>query len=196
MLTALRETDLDSLGLWVVPLKQTALAMADYSGLAAFNILIIDDNAQMRTIVGTVLAAAGVRNLHYAQDGRQGLELLAQRAIDVVFVDLEMPVMNGLAFIQAARGLAGPRRRTPIIMLTGHCDGPSVVRARDYGVDEFLGKPVTAKSILSRLEAVIFRPRSFVVAPGYVGPDRRRRALAGYSGPRRRQTDLAPVLEL
>lgn len=170
--------------------------MADGSGLAAFHILVIDDNAQMRTIIGTVLAAAGVRNLHYAQDGRGGLEVLSRRPIDVVYVDLEMPVMNGLAFIKAARALEGPKRRTPIIMLTGHSDTPSVLCARDFGVDEFLGKPVTAKSILSRLEAVIFRPRSFVIAQRYTGPDRRRRTVATYAGPRRRVADMADVLEL
>ena len=170
--------------------------MAETSGLSAFSILIIDDNAQMRSIIGTVLSAAGVRSLHYAQDGRAGLEMLARCEIDLVYVDLEMPVMNGLDFIKAARALPDAKRRTPIIMLTGHCDGPSVLRARDNGVDEFLGKPVTARSILSRLEAVIFRPRSFVIAPLYVGPDRRRRMLADYAGTKRRKTDFVEVLEL
>ena len=166
------------------------------TGLSAFHILVIDDNAQMRSIIGTVLAAAGVRNLYYAQDGRDGLGVLVDRAIDVVYVDLEMPVMNGLAFIKAARALGGAKARTPIIMLTGHSDTPSVIQARDNGVDEFLGKPVTAKSILSRLEAVIFRPRLFVLAPTYVGPDRRRRSLPDYRGPKRRHSDAGAFLEL
>ena len=170
--------------------------MTPASGLSAFHILIIDDNAQMRTIIGTVLSAAGVRHLYYAQDGRDGLDVLAQRPIDVVYVDLEMPVMNGLAFIKAARGLDAAKRQTPLIMLTGHSDTPSVLRARDNGVNEFLGKPVTAKSILSRLEAVIFRPRNFVLAQSYVGPDRRRRALPTYAGPKRRRTDVGAFLEL
>ena len=166
------------------------------TGLSAFNILVIDDNPQMRSIIGTVLGAAGVRNLYYAQDGRDGLASLSANPIDVVYVDLEMPVMNGLAFLQAARRLPSPKNMTPLIMLTGHCDTPSVLRARDIGVNEFLGKPVTARSILARLEAVIFRPRSFVLAPRYIGPDRRRRSLPNYAGPMRRRTDHGAFLEL
>jgi DNA-binding response OmpR family regulator len=166
------------------------------SGLGALRVLIIDDNAQMRTIIGTVLAAAGVRNLHYAQDGRDGLITLTNHQIDIVYVDLEMPVMNGLKFIKAARDLDGDKGQVPIIMLTGHCDTPSVLRARDNGVSEFLGKPVTARSILSRLEAVIYRPRAFVITKFYRGPDRRRRALPGYHGPKRRNSDVGAFLEL
>ncbi len=150
----------------------------------------------MRTIIGTVLAAAGVRNLHYAQDGRDGLITLTNHQIDIVYVDLEMPVMNGLKFIKAARDLDGDKGQVPIIMLTGHCDTPSVLRARDNGVSEFLGKPVTARSILSRLEAVIYRPRAFVITKFYRGPDRRRRALPGYHGPKRRNSDVGAFLEL
>ena len=166
------------------------------TGLGAFNILVIDDNAQMRSIMGTGLAASGVRNLYYAQDGRDGLSSLSTYTIDVVYVDLEMPVMNGLAFLQAARRMPSPKNMTPIIMLTGHCDTPSVLRARDTGVNEFLGKPVTARSILARLEAVIFRPRSFVLAPRYTGPDRRRRSQPNYAGPKRRSSDHGAFLEL
>ena len=166
------------------------------TGLSAFHILVIDDNAQMRSIIGTVLAAAGVRNLYYAQDGRDGLAALAARPIDVVYVDLEMPVMNGLTFIKAARALGGAKAQTPIIMLTGHSDTSSVFEARDNGVNEFLGKPVTAKSILMRLEAVIFRPRTFVLAQHYIGPDRRRRSLPDRHGPKRRHSDVGAFLEL
>ena len=67
-------------------------------GLAAQRILVIDDNAQMRTIIGTVLAAAGVGSLHYAPDGATGLRALMDRNIDIVFCDYEMPRMNGLQF--------------------------------------------------------------------------------------------------
>lgn len=159
-------------------------------GLSALQILVIDDNPQMRAVVGAVLRAAGVGQVVYASDGRRGLDALQSHPIDVVYVDLEMPVMNGLQFIAAARALPPPLRYVPIVMLTGHSFGPSVLEARDAGMSEFLAKPVTARSILLRLEQVIFRPRPFVVAPRYVGPDRRRRS-AGYAGPLRRRADQA-----
>ena len=166
------------------------------AGLAALDLLVVDDNAQMRTIVGTVLAAAGARRLHYAPDGRRGLDIVKHGLIDVIFVDYEMPVMNGLEFLSGVRGLESQMRFTPIIMLTGHSDLKRITAARDRGVNEFLGKPVTAKSILTRLETVILKPRPFVSAPRYFGPDRRRKTLDSYVGPRRRASDAHAVLEL
>ena len=164
-------------------------------GLGALRILVVDDNEQMRTIIGTVLAAAGVGRLFYATDGRHGLDQLMHDPVDVAYVDYEMPTMNGLDFISRARALPGETRYLPIIMLTGHSDLPRLNAARDRGVNEFLAKPVTARNILLRLEAVIMRPRPYVQAPDFFGPDRRRRQSPDYRGPRRRASD-EDVLEL
>jgi two-component system chemotaxis response regulator CheY len=165
-------------------------------GLGALRILVVDDNEQMRTIIGTVLAAAGVNRLFYATDGRHALDLLPHQQIDVAYVDYEMPVMNGLDFISRVRALPGDNRYLPIIMLTGHSDLPRLNAARDRGVNEFLAKPVTARNILLRLESVIMRPRPYIAASDFFGPDRRRRPQAGYAGPLRRAIDQAGVLEL
>ena len=106
-----------------------------------------------------------------------------------------MPTMNGLDFIARVRAQGGEDRLTPIIMLTGHSDMLRLSAARDRGVNEFLAKPVTARNILLRLEAVIMRPRPYVQAPDFFGPDRRRRQSPDYRGPRRRASD-EDVLEL
>jgi CheY-like chemotaxis protein len=166
------------------------------AGLAALELLVVDDNAQMRTIVGAVLAAAGVRRLRYAPDGRKGLEAVKEGGIDIAFVDFEMPTMNGLEFLAAVRALKTPERFMPIIMLTGHSDLKRITAARDGGVNEFLSKPVTARSILARLSTVILKPRPFVSATGYFGPDRRRKAQPDHGGLRRRASDTTMVLEL
>ena len=166
------------------------------SGLAALRVLVVDDSAQMRTIIGTVLAAVGIRNLHYAGDGRQGLDVISRVSIDLVYVDYEMPVMNGLDFISRVRSLDSRDQYMPIIMVTGHSDLLRLNTARDRGVTEFLRKPVTTISILSRLDEVILRPRPFVRTPSFFGPDRRRRRLEDYDGPMRRTSDVSAVLEL
>ena len=159
------------------------------AGLGALRILVIDDSREMCTIVGTVLAAAGVGHLHYAQDGRRALEVMGAHAVDVAYVDQEMPVMNGLEFIAAVRRMDTSARYMPLIMLTGHADVRHVNAARDAGVTEFLCKPVTARAILARLNAVIMQPRPFVMAESYFGPDRRRMRAADYNGPLRRAAD-------
>ena len=150
---------------------------------------MIDDNAQMRSIVGTVLRAAGVGGIHYAPTGFHGLEVLSQREIDVCYVDYEMPQMNGLEFISAVRSVGSTCQYMPIIMLTGHSDTSRLHEARDRGVTEFLCKPVTANALLKRLEAVIAHPRPFIDCGTYFGPDRRRRSDDAYAGPRRRASD-------
>ena len=167
--------------------------MAD--GLSAISVLVVDDNRQMRTIIGTVLTAAGVGKVYYAPDGKEALKLLSSTVIDIAYVDYEMPHMNGLDFISAVRTSDGPVRYLPIIMVTGYSDLFRLNSALNRGVNEFLGKPVTAKNILARLDAVIQRPRPFVHAEAYIGPDRRRRRNPHYRGPRRRMSDKAMVLK-
>src|SRR6201996_6115927 len=77
----------------------------------------------------------------------------------------------------------------PIVMMTGHSEKSRVVKARDAGVTEFVAKPLTAKSVLERLRAVIYPPRPFVRSATYFGPDRRRRDDPHFQGPWRRAGD-------
>ena len=159
-------------------------------GLEALRLLVVDDNAQMRSIIGAVLTGAGVRHLHFAPHGVLGLEALSVYRPDVIYVDYEMPVMNGLEFVAAVRGRETDDRYIPIIMVTGHSDLVRLNRARDLGVTEFVAKPVSAKTLLNRLHAVITNPRPFIYVEGFFGPDRRRIAKKSYAGPLRRQTDV------
>lgn len=163
----------------------------------SLRILVADDNRQMRTIIGCVLTAVGVGKVHFAEDGKQALEIVQNHPVDIVFVDYEMPVMDGIEFIAATRRLSSEARFMPLIMVTGHSFGPSILAARDAGVNELLTKPVTAQSILQRLEAVIAHPRNFVRAPTFVGPDRRRKLNPHFAGLQRRRSDKPrDVIEL
>lgn len=164
--------------------------------LSRLNILVVDDNAQMRTIIGTVLTGVGVGQLHYAQDGWHALQVMHHTSIDVAYVDHEMPGMSGLDFLSMVRTRETDERFLPVIMVTGHSEMSRLIEARDRGVTEFLRKPVTVGSILARLESVILRPRLFVKSASYFGPDRRRRQASDYGGPRRRASDRTVALEL
>ena len=160
------------------------------SSLQALQVLLVDDNQHMRTITSAVLQSAGVRSVREAADGGAALEVLRQHAVDVAIVDFNMFPLDGVEFTRLVRNSpdsANPY--LPIIMMTGHSEKSRVHEARDAGVTEFIVKPITAKAVLDRIQAVIFRPRAFVKTDGYFGPDRRRSAGTNYKGPMRRAGD-------
>ena len=162
------------------------------SSLQALQVLLVDDNQHMRAITSAVLQSAGVRKVREAADGAAGLEVLRQQSIDLAIVDFNMFPLDGVEFTRLVRNspdTANPY--LPIIMMTGHSEKSRVYEARDAGVTEFVVKPITAKAILDRIQAVIFKPRPFVKTDGFFGPDRRRTSASNYKGPMRRGTDQA-----
>jgi len=94
---------------------------------------------------------------------------------DVVIVDWQMPGLDGASFVRMVRSPdTFPFPDVPIIMLTGHGERSRVVEAVQVGVNEFLLKPVSSKSLQSRLLSVLTKPRPIVQSGGYYGPVPRR----------------------
>jgi DNA-binding response OmpR family regulator len=163
--------------------------MAEYN-LERLNFLIVDDNKHMRALVTSILHALGVKNCIDASDGADAFKELRHFPADIIICDWNMDPLDGLDFTRLVRtGKDSPNPFVPIIMLTGHTEMNRVVEARDAGVNEFLAKPISAKGLYSRVRSIIERPRPFVRAGLYFGPDRRRRANPSYMGPERRKED-------
>ncbi len=140
--------------------------------------LIVDDNAFMRTIIRRVLSALHAEQVREAGDGEDALQIMQAFVPDIVILDWEMKPMDGLAFTRKVRlSKDSPNVFTPIIMVSGHSERGRVVAARDAGVNEFVVKPISAKSLFDRIQAVIERPRPFVRMKSYFGPDRRRKTV-------------------
>lgn len=162
------------------------------AGLNSLRVLIVDDNQHMRAIVTTVLAGVGIRDVREVRDGADGLNALREWQADVAIVDFLMSPIDGVEFTRMVRNAPDSKNPyLPIVMMTGHAEKARVVEARDAGVTEFIAKPLTAKSVLDRLQVVIYHPRTFVRSDSYFGPDRRRQDLPAYGGPRRRASDFA-----
>ncbi|MGZ9100249.1 MAG: response regulator [Brevundimonas sp.] len=160
------------------------------ASLQSLQVLLVDDNQHMRAITSAVLQSAGVTKLREASDGAAALEMLRNHAVDLVIVDFNMFPLDGVEFTRLVRNSPDTTNPyLPIIMMTGHSEKARVYEARDAGVTEFVVKPITAKAILDRIQAVIFRPRPFVKTDGYFGPDRRRTTASNYRGPLRRRSD-------
>lgn len=153
-------------------------------------ILVVDDNHHMRTILLEVLRAIGVRDVYEAANGAEALQAMRTRPVDVVLTDLAMEPIDGIEFVRLLRNAPdSPNQMIPVIMVTGHSTERRVKEARDAGVNEFLGKPVTARGVLERIHEVVDHARAYVRCDDYFGPDRRRKDEHGYAGPRRRASD-------
>ncbi len=162
--------------------------------LRALTILLVDDNANMRKVVGAILKAAGVRKIFEAEDGLTALKIFQAQEIDIIFTDLMMHPVDGLAFIRWIRtSTASPNPYVSIIMMTGHATQRSLNDARMAGVTEFLAKPLTARGVMHRINEIINNPRPFVRATEYFGPCRRRRIDHDFQGVERRG---APQVEI
>ncbi|MFC5372454.1 response regulator [Brevundimonas faecalis] len=160
------------------------------SALQSLDILLADDNPNMRAIVCAMLKSIGVTRVREVDDGEAALKALAERPADMAIVDFKMAPMDGVAFTRAVRNAPdSPNPYLPIIMMTGHSDRRRVTEARDAGVTEFITKPVDPQALLGRVQAVILRPRSFIRSATYFGPDRRRTRTEAYAGPYRRSSD-------
>lgn len=154
------------------------------------SVLIVDDNAHMRSMLLQVVKSTGIERIYFASDGAEALKTLREHGVDILITDMAMEPMDGIELVKRIRKTQdGPNRMIPVLMITGHMTLARIQEARDAGVNEFVAKPITVKTVLGRLEAIIERPRDFIDAPGYFGPDRRRRKDPAYTGPRRRRGD-------
>lgn len=159
---------------------------------ASLNVLIVDDHAFTRLLIKEVLIQMGFKtaNIHEAEDGGAGIRIVGERKIDLIFCDWQMQPMDGLTFM---RTLRDPQKNAnpylPVIFCSAFTERELIEHARDSGVTEIMTKPITAKAIEARVASVLNKPRDFVEAERYFGPDRRRRRMLDDDIPEdRRQT--------
>ena len=112
--------------------------------------LVIDDSRAVRMIVGNILREQGYE-VHEAAHGQDGLQKLEENPeITLVLVDWNMPVMDGLEFIQAVRRVPtwDPIR---LVMVTTETESEQVQRAMTAGANEYVMKPFTAEVLVAKL---------------------------------------------
>jgi len=115
---------------------------------APLSILLAEDNATNQLVFSKLTQGLNAR-ITIAANGREALDHAARTTFDVVFMDMRMPEMDGLAATRAIRALGGPWSSIPIIALTANAFAEDVKACRDAGMDEFLAKPLR-KGILLR----------------------------------------------
>jgi two-component system, chemotaxis family, chemotaxis protein CheY len=151
--------------------------------------MVVDDNTYMRRIIRALLHGFGAREVLEAEDGAMGIEMFMSQQPDVVILDWEMPILDGIEVTKMIRQPStGTNPHVPIIMVSGHTEKRRIIEARDAGITEFLAKPVSSKALYDRVLAVVAHPRPFIKTATFFGPDRRRTSSVSHVGPERRKT--------
>jgi DNA-binding response OmpR family regulator len=110
-------------------------------------LLVVDDNKGVLEFLILLLSKHGYTTIG-ASSGRECLEVLSQRSVDLIISDVMMPAMNGLQLCQELKGVAP---LTPVILLTARDDMATRAAAMDLGVSEFVTKPVNNHDLLDRV---------------------------------------------
>jgi DNA-binding NtrC family response regulator len=111
-------------------------------------VLIADDEVDYAHSIARVLRRRGF-SVTIAHDGREALDRLAESAFDVILLDLRMPGMDGLATLAALRERDA---RTPVLLVSGQADLPSVTAALQSGAADFLAKPCAVEDLVAAIE--------------------------------------------
>lgn len=115
-------------------------------------ILTVDDSRMMREMLLMVLNGAGF-NVVQAEDGQEGLSVLADAAPDVIITDINMPKLDGYGFIEGVR--ADERyRAVPILVLSTESSAEKKGRARDAGATGWIVKPFQAETLIEVVRRV------------------------------------------
>lgn len=114
----------------------------------ALNILIIDDSATTRTVIKKTLNLAGMPlgEIHEAGNGQEGLARLHEHWIDLVFVDVNMPVMNGVEFVQK-KNEDPAHKGIPVVIVSTDNTQARMEQLRALGVQAFVRKPFTPEEL-------------------------------------------------
>ena len=123
----------------------------------AGDLLVVDDNRVNRLLLGRALEQLG-HTVTFAQNGREALEVLGQRRVDLVLLDIEMPEMDGYQVLAALA--ADPHLRDiPVVMMSSLEEVDSVARCIELGAEDYLFKPVNPVLLRARIGASLEKKR-------------------------------------
>ena len=116
-------------------------------------ILIVDDSGIIRRMVGLILRNSGYQILQ-AADGQEGFEVARTHKPDLVIMDIEMPVMNGIESTRRIK--TDPEtKQIPVLMLTALGREEDIRHSMEAGCSGFLNKPIGETELVSAIQAIL-----------------------------------------
>ena len=123
--------------------------------LESMSILIVDDMKSMRLTIRKMLQNLRIgKNLKFAENGKEGLEVLHNSQCDIAIIDWNMPVMNGVTMLENIRK-DKVHRDMPVIMVTAESQRDIVSEVAETDVDAYLLKPLTLAALDNKIKAVV-----------------------------------------
>ncbi len=119
-------------------------------------VLLVDDIAMNRDVIGSFLVAAG-HEVVLAASGQEAVRLASDQAFDVILMDVRMPEMDGLEATRQIRALPDPRGQVPIVALTAYSFPEQIAQSCAAGMDGHLTKPIDYATLTRAITVVIAR---------------------------------------
>jgi len=127
-------------------------------------VLVADDNRVNQRLVAALLQAVG-HTAEVVANGREAVEAVMHGGFDVVLMDVQMPVMDGVKATRRIRALPPPANAVPIVALTADAVTGAEERYRNAGMDAYLSKPLSPETLATTLDAIMRGERREVNAP-------------------------------
>ena len=125
-----------------------------------YNILVVDDEAKIRSIVKKYGEFEG-HTITEAQDGMEAVELCKTKSFDIIIMDIMMPELDGFSAVREIRKTSN----VPIIMLSARGEEYDRINGFEVGIDDYVVKPFSPKELMLRIEAVMRRLKSASIIP-------------------------------
>lgn len=126
------------------PLPPPQMISENGDANATFQLLLVEDNLINQQVICGILHKLGYRSIHVAEHGKQGLEIIQNENIDLVLMDIQMPVMDGLEATRQIRMLPADLKKNdlPIVAITAHALKSDYDRCIKAGMNDFITKPI------------------------------------------------------
>jgi CheY-like chemotaxis protein len=133
----------------------SAIAVEDFDAetrIENLRLLVAEDNPMNRRVVELLLAGSGMEII-FAENGKEAVSKFAERKYDLVLMDLQMPIMGGLAATKAIRAWeqANDKVPTPIIAVSANATSDHVLEAKEAGADDHVAKPIVRETLFEAI---------------------------------------------
>lgn len=122
------------------------------------SILIVEDEIRIRFLLRDYFAKEKTFTVYEAENGLKALEIFKEKKIDLIILDIMMPIMDGLTTLEKIREVS----TVPVILLTAKGQEEDKLQGYDYGADDYMTKPFSPNVLVAKVKALLKRTREEV----------------------------------